>query len=207
MKTKAELLAAAEALEWAASKVPVQFKIYEIPDRAAELRAQASKAPEQEPVVIPIGYVFRSKRDGSIGNEIAPVGWATFESQMEKLRQHPWLKIGQGEIIPLYTHPAPAPASLRNMTEADFDKAHGIEPAVGVPDIAGLIKELNRYAVGFGMPTCKQASEALTALQSQNKQQAERIKEMRELLEAVRACGVKYVELQQDIEIYLERTK
>lgn len=53
--------------------------------------------------------------------------------------------------------------SLRDMQEADFDKAH----AVGVPDRDALIAELKRYDAGFGMPMCGKAAAALTALQEQ----------------------------------------
>lgn len=38
-------------------------------------------------------------------------------------------------------HPAPAPASLRDMTEADFDKAHGIAPAKRDPMAAWGVAE------------------------------------------------------------------
>lgn len=94
---------------------------------ASELRALVEEQePVGEPVAMLVGYVFRSKRDGSIGNEIAPVGWATFESQMEKIRQHPWLKLGQGEIIPLYTRPqASAPADQLEVQLGNMHESNG----------------------------------------------------------------------------------
>lgn len=107
---------------------------------------------------------------------------------------------------PLYKRPAPAPASLRDMTEADFDKAHGITPA-SVPDVAGLTHKLLYWARSSAenrpqaADAMREAAAALAALQSQvdnfhmeyrmkcdveTKQQAERITELTaKLAEAV----------------------
>jgi len=82
------------------SKCPVCDTEY-----CGKLHMEAAAIPDrQEP--IPIGYVMRSNKDGSIGCDIAPVGWSTFESQFEKIKNHAWVKAGIASIAPLYDHPA-----------------------------------------------------------------------------------------------------
>jgi hypothetical protein len=55
--------------------------------------------------VEPVGYVMQAKKDGSIGKEIAPVKWSTFEKELAKIKAHPWVVNGVAEVIPLYAHP------------------------------------------------------------------------------------------------------
>ena len=62
---------------------------------------EAALTPEQDPVA----YVIRTINSKSISDEIAPTGWSTFESKMEKLRADPWVQNGIAEIVPLYTSP------------------------------------------------------------------------------------------------------
>jgi hypothetical protein len=67
------------------------------------LRAAIEQAEIQEPVA----YVLRTLSSKSISDEIAPTGWSTFESKIEKLRADPWVQNGIAEIVPLYTSPQP----------------------------------------------------------------------------------------------------
>ena len=62
---------------------------------------EAALTPEQDPVA----YVFCILSSKSISDEIAPTGWSTFESKIEKLRADPWVQNGIAEIVPLYTSP------------------------------------------------------------------------------------------------------
>jgi hypothetical protein len=62
---------------------------------------EAALTPEQDPVA----YVLRTLSSKSISDEIAPTGWSTFESKIEKLRADPWVQNGIAEIVPLYTSP------------------------------------------------------------------------------------------------------
>jgi hypothetical protein len=52
-----------------------------------------------------VAYVIRAINSKSISDEIAPTGWSTFESKIEKLRADPWVQNGIAEIVPLYTVP------------------------------------------------------------------------------------------------------
>jgi hypothetical protein len=49
-----------------------------------------------------VAYGWRSLRDGSYGDKIAPINYAMHERNMEKLRNDPWVKNGAAEIVPLY---------------------------------------------------------------------------------------------------------
>lgn len=49
----------------------------------------------------PVAYGVQAD-DGSIGNKIAPVGWATFEAQLNMLKAEPWVVAGKAKIVPLY---------------------------------------------------------------------------------------------------------
>ena len=62
---------------------------------------ESALTPEQDPVA----YVLRTLSSKSISDEIAPTGWSTFESKIEKLRADPWVQNGIAEIVPLYTSP------------------------------------------------------------------------------------------------------
>lgn len=56
------------------------------------------------PAALPVAYVMQAS-DGSIGNKIAPVGWATFEAQLALLKSEPWVISGEAQIVPLYLNP------------------------------------------------------------------------------------------------------
>jgi hypothetical protein len=62
--------------------------------------------------VEPVGYVMQAK-DGSIGKEIAPVGWSTFDKELAKIKAHPWVVNGAAKVIPLYAH-QPADEGISN---------------------------------------------------------------------------------------------
>jgi hypothetical protein len=60
-----------------------------------------------QPTAEPVAYTVKSKRDGSIMNEVAPTAWYSFDREMQKLREHAWVKSGAAEIVPLYLGPQP----------------------------------------------------------------------------------------------------
>lgn len=110
-------------------------------DPAGVYRAMLSAVPQQqaEPVatiqpeqivriidqkVEPVAYVIRSLRDGSIRDEIAPVGWRTFDYKMAKLREEPWVKNGIAEIVPLYTSPRITAAQVEQIKRLADEYAH-----------------------------------------------------------------------------------
>lgn len=53
----------------------------------------------------PVAYAWRSKRDGSYGDRIEPVGYVMHKERMEKLRNDHWVRKGAAEIVPLYAEP------------------------------------------------------------------------------------------------------
>ncbi|MFN5802722.1 MAG: hypothetical protein ACK44V_07770, partial [Burkholderiales bacterium] len=55
-----------------------------------------------------------------ISDEIAPTGWSTFESKIEKLRADPWVQNGIAEIVPLYT--SPQQREWQGLTEKEVKK-------------------------------------------------------------------------------------
>jgi hypothetical protein len=77
---------------------------------------ETALAPEQDPVA----YVIRTINSKSISDEIAPTGWSTFESKMEKLRADPWVQNGIAEIVPLYT--SPQQREWQGLTEKEVKK-------------------------------------------------------------------------------------
>jgi hypothetical protein len=77
---------------------------------------EAALTPEQDPVA----YVLRTLSSKSISDEIAPTGWSTFESKMEKLRADPWVQNGIAEIVPLYT--SPQQREWQGLTEKEVKK-------------------------------------------------------------------------------------
>lgn len=66
---------------------------------------QEIEAALAQPEQGPVAYVLRTLSGKSISDEIAPTGWSTFESKIEKLRADPWVQNGIAEIVPLYTAP------------------------------------------------------------------------------------------------------
>lgn len=68
----------------------------------------------------PVAYVLRTLSSKSISDEIAPTGWSTFESKIEKLRADPWVQNGIAEIVPLYT--SPQQREWQGLTEKEVKK-------------------------------------------------------------------------------------
>ena len=56
----------------------------------------------------PVAYVVQSLRDGSIGMQIAPVRYATFERLKQELEADPRVKNGLAKLSPLYAAPSVA---------------------------------------------------------------------------------------------------
>jgi hypothetical protein len=88
-----------------AGAYPIRFEdeMYELTDGASFKPLYTAPQPQQEQE--PVAYVLRTLSSKSISDEIAPTGWSTFESKIEKLRADPWVQNGIAEIVPLYTSP------------------------------------------------------------------------------------------------------
>lgn len=63
------------------------------------------------------GYVV-SSGDGSIGDRIAPEGWITKDSILERMKAEPWVQCGRARIIPLYFGPEDSVAALAKFQPA-----------------------------------------------------------------------------------------
>lgn len=50
----------------------------------------------------PVCYAIKSNGDGSLGNTIAVCNWITFDKELKKLSDGPWVKKGKAKIVPLY---------------------------------------------------------------------------------------------------------
>jgi len=194
MKTREELLAAAEALEWASERLGEAVGFLHVMDtidaRAAELRAQASQVPEQEPVAWqPIDTAPRDNKrmlllarfiDGKRSGDIDYDGvWESETDGWENGNNRSWFwKSANGIDEPTHwmyqpewydNHPAPAPVE-HTAADAPSSNAGNLqalkaakEPfAVGVPDVAGLIAEISKRPLQ--RPTSEILAEAATAL-------------------------------------------
>lgn len=72
----------------------------------------------------PVAWAIRAKRDGSISEEVAPVGWTSFDKRMEQMKQHSWVVNDVAEIVPLYLGAASVPsATPRNPWTFELDAA------------------------------------------------------------------------------------
>jgi hypothetical protein len=100
---------------------------------------EAALTPEQDPVA----YVIRTINSKSISDEIAPTGWSTFESKMEKLRADPWVQNGIAEIVPLYT--SPQQREWQGLTEEEIIimSRYNLEYAALIGEVQGKLKEKN----------------------------------------------------------------
>jgi len=58
----------------------------------------------------PVADVIVSN-NGSIGREIAPRKWATYQRELDKLKDNSWVKAGRASIRPLYLDP-PIPPDM-----------------------------------------------------------------------------------------------
>ncbi len=85
----------------------------------AEMGSQPA-SPQTKPEQEPVAYVLRTLSGKSISDEIAPTGWSTFESKIEKLRADPWVQNGIAEIVPLYT--SPQQREWKGLTEKEMKK-------------------------------------------------------------------------------------
>jgi hypothetical protein len=100
---------------------------------------EAALTPEQDPVA----YVLRTLSSKSISDEIAPTGWSTFESKIEKLRADPWVQNGIAEIVPLYT--SPQQREWQGLTEEEIIimSRYNLEYAALIGEVQGKLKEKN----------------------------------------------------------------
>jgi hypothetical protein len=100
---------------------------------------EAALTPEQDPVA----YVLRTLSSKSISDEIAPTGWSTFESKIEKLRADPWVQNGIAEIVPLYT--SPQQPEWQGLTEEEIIimSRYNLEYAALIGEVQGKLKEKN----------------------------------------------------------------
>ena len=94
--TREELLAQAEALEWALEFGVTREDIF---DRARELRAQAEAMPEQEPVAWCLAYDDPSLRVRIHSNP------SMYKPELERIAKQ--AVSSKLVIVDLYTHPAP----------------------------------------------------------------------------------------------------
>ncbi|MCA2862862.1 MAG: hypothetical protein IM323_05080 [Microcystis sp. M049S1] len=86
------------------------------PTKLATALRERLAQPEQDPVA----YVLRTLSSKSISDEIAPTGWSTFESKMEKLRADPWVQNGIAEIVPLSFYTATQQREWQGLTENEM---------------------------------------------------------------------------------------
>ena len=100
---------------------------------------EAALTPEQDPVA----YVLRTLSSKSISDEIAPTGWSTFESKMEKFRADPWVQSGVAEIVPLSFYTA---TQQREWQGLFFDAVYEAWHSAGMDVLGG---DWNTFALAL----------------------------------------------------------
>lgn len=75
-------------------------------DSLCELAVRGLALPTE--ALPPVAYVIQATSDGSIRDEIAPVGYTMFDRRLAALKDDPWVKNGGAKVVPLYLAP-PSP--------------------------------------------------------------------------------------------------